>query len=185
MTSHKLSLKAKIYRRSLTDRFAGSGPCTLLERTWVGNTVKAILSLLTKLSSEVSEMKDSRTANEEQSLSFENSYQGTSSGSSEKISQSLEDFFKEKLSEKNKKPEEKKNQETHIDDIEERPREKLWKRYGDFRGKVSYFFAIDPPFLLCQFTCCCIIHFALGLLWKTVHFAHGQRPLSIKKPGGR
>ena len=100
----------------------------------------------------MSEMKDSRTANEEQPLSFENSYQGTSSGSSEKISQSLEDFFKEKLSEKNKKPEEKKNQETHIDDIEERPREKLWKRYGDFRGKVSYFFTIDPPFLLCQFT---------------------------------
>ena len=102
--------------------------------------MKAILSLLTKLSSEVSEMKDSKTANEEQPLSFENSYRGTSLGSSGKSSQSLEDFFKEKLSEKDKKPEEKKNQETHIDDIEERPREKLWKRYGDFRGEVFFYF---------------------------------------------
>ena len=104
------------------------------------------MSLLTKLSSEVSEMKDSKTANEEQPLSFENSYPRTSSGSTEKNSQSLEDFFKEKLSEKNKKPEERKNHETHIDDIEERPREKLWKRYGDFRGEVFHFFVIERQF---------------------------------------
>ena len=86
----------------------------------------------------MSEMKASKTEvkTEKQPLSFENSYAETSLGSSRKASQSLEDFFKEKLSEKNKKPEERKSQETHIDDIEERPREKLWKRYGDFRGEV-------------------------------------------------
>ena len=89
--------------------------------------------MLTKLTSEVSELKESgKESKADEKLSFE---VDSSAGTSSKKSQSLEDFFKQKLSEKYKKPEEKKAQETHIDDVEERPREKLWKRYGDYRGK--------------------------------------------------
>ena len=90
------------------------------------------MSLLTKLTSEVSELKESgKESKPEEKLSFEVDSSTRTSG---KNSQSLEDFFKQKLAVKMKKPEDRKNQETHIDDVEERPREKLWKRYGDYRG---------------------------------------------------
>ena len=90
------------------------------------------MSLLTKLTSEVSELKKSeKESKPEEKLSFE---VDSSTRTSSKNSQSLEDFFKQKLAVKMKKPEDRKNQETHIDDVEERPREKLWKRYGDYRG---------------------------------------------------
>ena len=68
----------------------------------------------------------------EEKLSFE---VDSSTRTSSKNSQSLEEFFKQKLAEKQKKPEDRKTQETHIDDVEERPREKLWKGYGDYRAK--------------------------------------------------
>ena len=78
-------------------------------------------------------MKESgKESKPEEKLSFE---VDSSIGRSSKNSQSLEEFFKQKLAEKQRKPEERKTQETHIDDVEERPREKLWKRYGDYRGK--------------------------------------------------
>ena len=80
-----------------------------------------ILSLLTKLTSEVSELKESeKESKPEEKLNFE---VDSSTRTSSKNSQSLEDFYKQKLAEINKK-----------DDVEERPREKLWKRYGDYRG---------------------------------------------------
>ena len=80
-----------------------------------------ILSLLTKLTSEVSELKESeKESKPEEKLNFE---VDSSTRTSSKNSQSLEVFFKQKLAEISKK-----------DDVEERPREKLWKRYGDYRG---------------------------------------------------
>ena len=95
------------------------------------------MSLLTKLTSEVSELKESEKESKpeesfegDSSASFPSEFSNTSSTNS----QSLEDFFKQKLAEKMKKPEDRKIKETHIDDVEERPREKLWKRYGDYRG---------------------------------------------------
>ena len=81
------------------------------------------MSLLTKL-------KES----EKESQPEESFEVDSSTRTSSKNSQSLEDFFKQKLAEKMKKPEDRKIQETQIDDVEERPREKLWKRYGDYRG---------------------------------------------------
>ena len=47
------------------------------------------------------------------------------------------DFFKQKLATNMRKLEGFQPNEISIDDVEERPREKLWKRYGDYRGSFN------------------------------------------------
>ena len=88
-----------------------------------------MLSSLTKLESEISELKASEKNKLDGKLTFD-----SSNGISTKKSDSIPDFFKEKLATNMRKLEGVKINEISIDDIEERPREKLWKRYGDYRG---------------------------------------------------
>ena len=89
-----------------------------------------MLDSLTKLESEISELKASeKNSKLDGKLTFD-----SSNGISTKKSDSIPDFFKEKLATNMRKLEGVKINEISIDDIEERPREKLWKRYGDYRG---------------------------------------------------
>ena len=89
-----------------------------------------MLSSLTKLESEISELKASeKNSKLDGKLTFD-----SSNGISMKKSDSIPNFFKEKLATDMRKLEGVKINEISIDDIEERPREKLWKRYGDYRG---------------------------------------------------
>ena len=46
----------------------------------------------------------------------------------------MEEFFKEKFARRGPTV----NQEVHVDEVEESPRERLWKKYGDYRGEFVH-----------------------------------------------
>ena len=91
-----------------------------------------ILDFLSKLSMEIKEVKAS-VQNISISNQVEAELQQQKTAEEKKAIKEaikLEEFFKEIF----KRPGPKIVQEVNVDEVEESPREKLWKKYGDYRG---------------------------------------------------
>ena len=87
-----------------------------------------ILDFLSKLSQEIKEVKASV-----KNISISNEVEQQKTAEEKKAIKEaikLEEFFKEIF----KRPGPKIVQEVNVDEVEESPREKLWKKYGDYRG---------------------------------------------------
>ena len=95
-----------------------------------GNESQTILDFLTKLSLEMKEMKAS--VNE---MPKQNELVQKKSFDDERRKEpiKMEEFFKQKFSRRGPTV----KQEVHVDEIEESPRERLWKKYGDYRGEFE------------------------------------------------
>ena len=94
-----------------------------------------ILDFLSKLSMEIKEVKASV-----QNISVSNQVEAqleqqktAEETKARKEAVKLEEFFKEIF----KRPGPKIVQEVNVDEVEESPREKLWKKYGDYRGNFQ------------------------------------------------
>ena len=93
------------------------------------NESQTILDFLSKLNQEMEEMKASVNEMPKQNelvqkKLFEDEHR--------KEPIKMEKFFKEKFSRRGPTV----KQELHVDEVEESPRERLWKKYGDYRGKL-------------------------------------------------
>ena len=91
-----------------------------------GNESQRIFDFLTKMSEEMKEIKASV-----QEVQTKNVQEQKIAGGARKEAVKMEDFFKQKFARRGPKV----LQEVHVDEIEESAREKLWKKYGDYRGK--------------------------------------------------
>ena len=95
-----------------------------------GNESQTILGFLSKLSLEMEEMKASVNEIPKQNeLLQKKSY----ADESRKEPIKMEEFFKEKFARRGPTV----KQEVHVDEVEESPRERLWKKYGDYRGQLN------------------------------------------------